>query len=564
MARIYNDRNDNPLANLAQSYLDERFRKRSQQLARDELQMGQDLKANEIYKTVNRNKQGDYSGLASNISDRERDTPGLKKIAPQFWPDSQPQKTSLLKPEAVSTQTEEEYLRERAARDAQRAAGGPITVQSIIDSAKKPYSELPVDQARIPQSVLSQHPYPKPQDATPARPEPLLKSIGDSVTLDIPGKPAKPGEAPMQRIITPPVRQTEELVVDDNRFNPSDILLSKIRDASVERLKTNTNPQAINEVTAMLADKVRLGKEKGGMSLGEALVAYKDATGTPPNKDVIAILSGQDRLAYGKGRQEDQQAFAKDKNKQSYITGLNRMFRSDPLVRTGTEALVGAQRLKTLANDPNPQGFQRGINIYLTKTFGDRGQLSNLDASSAAQLEGLLEQLQGFASRISGKGITKEQREVYLRIVSGLEQVAEQSIRNYARDFARSEADSAQMYGLDPMEVAANLVPETLISGSKNIPKLPPKTEGRIINPESNRLGEGTKNFKPTKPEIQLRDEMKKMNDALKALEAAKIPAERKATIKRQIQQDFYDRTKKLDPEGKGVKPTRPDGSDVP
>lgn len=85
MARIYNDRNDNPLANLAQSYLDERFRRRQQQLTGDELRFGQDIKAQDTYQKPVRDKLGNYQGLETDSDLYGRDTEIARNKAPGFF-----------------------------------------------------------------------------------------------------------------------------------------------------------------------------------------------------------------------------------------------------------------------------------------------------------------------------------------------------------------------------------------------------------------------------------------------------------------------------------------------
>lgn len=346
-----------------------------------------------------------------------------------------------------------------------------------------------------------------------------------------------------------------------------------------ERLKRSGISGGLDPVAAKLADEVRSGKRM----LGEALVSYEMLTGKKPGKDVVNIISGQSREAAIEGRQKKGLDYRDKATVRASLAQLKNDF--DSQAKTIRESYFAANTLLSLANEPNTQGFDRALQTMAAKATGEVGVITERDVSTYGNMDGWSEKMQQLYSSITNRGYTPENREALVRLATALKTAQRNKLIAMRKDAVLSAKEELADYGVSQERIENALNIDNILKSGDSTFELPPKTIGttnpdprnpsgkNITNQEARRRqkaeadrirSQNRKNFKPTNPELQLKAEMENMNKALKQLEAAKIPADRKATIKRQIQEDFYNRTKKLDPEGKGVRATRPDGSDVP
>lgn len=552
MARIYNDRNDNPLANLAQSYLDERHRRRQQQLTRDELQMSQDLKANEVYKTVNRNKQGDYSGLASNLEDRQRDTPILKKKLPEMF--STPVEPIAMPGQDRTTISDEEYIKQRDLKDA--------ALKSMAQNAQPP---APLAQApqqnklldRTTGAVISPGESPRVPKGLPevsiqerAQLLPLLKNPGDSITRDIPGKAAIPGQPPEKKILTPPAKFDEDLGVNGSpspEFNPSDIMLSKLRDASAESVKSSLKripPSQMNSLVLQYADKVR-----GGFPIGQAIQDIQDQKGSPLSKEEYGLLTGESRQGAIEGRQAKGFGQQDKKTIQGSLSKARSELNTES--RESIKALAAATALKTLASDPNSQGFQEAMKLMASTASGSRGAQSDRDVEAFSGVPQWSTQMrQAISTYVKGKGLLPENKENFIRLATAFENAQKAKLEAMLEDQVTSTMAEVQDYGIPEERIRKALSIDNQLNAALKAFTVPPKKIGTTNPDPRNRSDKGISNEEMLKLEAIVTQKLRQI-DAM----------DKNASEKRALKQKVYDLYKK---KSGGVEYLRKDGSAVP
>lgn len=630
MARIYNDRNDNPLANLAQSYLDERNKKRQFDLLKSNSAFEQDMKFGELGGRIKpKRTDGVYSGYEALPPDSaesrsinqklEKSMPGSTKITTDYGAPAkapEPAVSALGGKEigsdspidAATTKAISDMMKSQALEAGKAAPpGSVVSGLTGLDKLKSLTAAPAMPQAPQAAPAAPQSMGPTPLLASPqaqaganVRIAPTKQSVsfGDAaITGPTPERPRQ--EAPVadnpwlqslqlkQALAIKP----EEMI--DPRELPFEVaaelgLVSKdgkVFDRPIpkfvleERLKRSGISGGLDPVAAKLADQVRSGDKM----LGEALVSYEMLTGKKPGKDVVNIISGQSREAAIEGRQKKGLDYRDKATVRGSLAQLKNDF--DTQAKPIRDSYFAANTLLSLANEPNTQGFDRALQTMAAKATGEVGVMTERDVSTYGNMSGWSEKMQQLYYSITNKGYTPENREALVRLATALKTAQKNKLIAMRKDAVLSAKEELADYGVSQERIEnAVSIDNILESGDKTF-ELPPKTIGKtnpdprnpsdrgITNQEARKRqkaeadrirSQGKKNFKPTDPELQLKTEMENMNTALKKLEASKFSVGKKASIKRQIQADFYERTKKLDPEGKGVKATRPDGSDVP
>lgn len=578
MARIYNDRNDNPLANLAQSYLDERFRNRQQRLTGDELRFGQDIKAQDTYQKAKRDEYGNYQGLETDADLYGRDTEIARNKAPGFFErilqKAEPAKSGVSSLETGKPLDQEEPLDQMTRRITMenRAKAAELGLPSYNPNASRAAPAMPakllgpgkfeVDPSQVkPGDVLQKNTIQGDQDVTRyARPVEPIRGEGMAIA-------ASPEKPEVKQSLSPSPMMLKDIrgMITSGTNKDADPLISAMslppslrkelglegfkgdipRSILSEMIKRRSGSNAgIDDVAAGLLTKVR----QEGYDPGMALKDYSDITGKPASRDILNAFLRQ--AGQGEVTARQQKGFGQQDKRsvQGALSKARSEFNTES--RESIKALAAATALKSLASDPNGQGFQRAMQFMASRASGSVGAQSDRDVESFSGVTGWSSQLQQIMSNIRGKGFTPENKENFIRLATAFGNAERAKLEAMREDQVISTMAEIQDYGIPEDRVRQSLNIDNQLAAAMKGYEVPPKQIGTVNPDPRNKSDKRMSNEQMLKLESVTAQTLRKI-DSMNA-----NPSE-----KRKMRQKVYDKYKE---KSGGVEYLRKDGSAVP
>lgn len=578
MARIYNDRNDNPLANLAQSYLDERFRRRQQQLTGDELRFGQDIKAQDTYQKPVRDKLGNYQGLETDSDLYGRDTEIARNKAPGFFErilqKAEPAQSSVSSLETGKPLDQEEPLDQMTRRITMenRAKAAELGLPNYNPNAPRTAPAMPakllgpgkfeVDPNQVkPGDVLQKNTIQGAQDVTKyARPISPIQGEGMAIS-------ASPEKPEIKQALSPSPMMLRDVrqMITSGTMKDADPLISAMslppslrkelglenfkgdipRSILSEMIKRRSGSNAgIDDVAAGLLTKVR----QEGYDPGMALKDYSDITGRAASRDILnAFLrqAGQGEVTARQTRGFGQQ----DKRTiQGAISKARSEFNTES--RDAIKALAAATTLRALASDPNSQGFQEAMKLMASTASGSKGAQSDRDVEAFSGVTGWSTQMRQAISTIQGKGLLPENKENFIRLATAFENAQKAKLEAMREDQVISTMAEVQDYGVPEDRVRKALSIDNQLNAALKAFTVPPKKIGTTNPDPRNKSDKGISNEEMLKLEAIVTQKLRQIDSM-----------DKNASEKRALKQKVYDLYKK---KSGGVEYLRKDGSAVP
>lgn len=576
MARIYNDRNDNPLANLAQSYLDERFRRRQQQLTGDELRFGQDIKAQDTYQKPVRDKLGNYQGLETDSDLYGRDTEIARNKAPGFFErilqKAEPAQSSVSSLETGKPLDQEEPLDQMTRRITMenRAKAAELGLPNYNPNAPRTAPAMPakllgpgkfeVDPRQVkPGDVLQKNTIQGDQDVTRyARPIEPISGEG----MVIAASPEKP-EVKQSLEPSPMMLRDVRQMITSGTMKDADPLISAMslppslrkelglegfngdipRSILSEMIKRRPGGAGVDDTAAELLQKVR-----GGYDVGQALMDYSQITGKPASKAILDAFMRQSGQNATDGRQTKGFGQQDKKTIQGSLSKARSEFNTES--RESIKALAAATALKSLASDPNGQGFQRAMQFMASRASGSVGAQSDRDVESFSGVTGWSSQLQQALSNIRGRGFTPENKENFIRLATAFANAERAKLEAMREDQVTSTMAEVQDYGVPEDRIRQALNIDNQLAAAMKGYEVPPKKIGTTNPDPRNKSDKGISNEEMLKLEAIVTQKLRQIDSM-----------DKNASEKRALKQKVYDLYKK---KSGGVEYLRKDGSAVP
>jgi len=277
--------------------------------------------------------------------------------------------------------------------------------------------------------------------------------------------------------------QAMEQMIADKAANENS-LKNELIQSAMSTQKGAMGPRAVGEWTDFMTN---MNPEKKGTNLTKDFTTrQQDQTLKAQLANSVGDGSGLETMY--KTRMASMAAMAKQQNGQDNVRDLYKDFRSDPFVKTQTESMAAAGKLKDLIDQNNPAAYQTFKTMLIR--FGGDNRPSDYDIKAAGGSQALVDRWDQFVEKLSTGEWSETNVDLYKKMMNAMYNTTKRNLDQSVETYA---SNAPVVYKVDPI-TAKKVLSGIAQQGSSTF------ENANDVNMPSNTLNSGTVQTTAKKP----------------------------------------------------------------